>query len=233
LCFVPAPLLPTAPTLLVADTFGLGGALVATPAPWAVGFPGVPAILDVTLQAAMIADLQGSVVASNALVLRVQPLPPPRISSVTPPFAAAGAPVSIQGADFLTNIELRVHGIPTPITSWSATTINFVMPAGVPCDAQLSLANPGTASRTAPINASPVITTVPFTSGPAAGGALFVVGGSNLTGCTVTIGGAPLIVTGQNAQSIVGLTPPGTPGPATVVVSNSISCQASTGYTYL
>ena len=76
MCFLPAPLNPGAPTLLVADSFGLGGGFLATRAPWTLGFPGLFAQLDVTLQGAMITNLQGSLAATNALALRIEPLPP-------------------------------------------------------------------------------------------------------------------------------------------------------------
>ena len=82
-------------------------------------------------------------------------------------------------------------------------------------------------------NGTPVITSMPFTSGNAAGGVLFALTGQHLAGCTVTFNGVPMNITNQNATSIVGTTPPGTPGPATVVVRNVLGCQTQRIYTYL
>jgi uncharacterized Ntn-hydrolase superfamily protein len=232
LCFTPWPLLPSAPTLLVADTFGFGGAIPAAPAPWAIGFPGVPAVLDVALQAVMIGDLQSHLFASNALMLRVHALPQPVITSVAPPTAAAGTPVTITGSGYFTGIELEVGGIATVPTAVTPTSVAFAMPSGVPCDSQVSLRNPGGTPVTAPINPSPQILAVPFTTGPAAGGTLYIIAGRNLLGTTVTFAGVPMTITSASATGIVGNTPPGTPGPALVVVRNAIGCQDTTTFTY-
>jgi uncharacterized Ntn-hydrolase superfamily protein len=233
LCFTPAPLAPFAPTLLVADSFGFGGFVAAGPAPWTLGFPGVPALLDVTLQAAMMVDLQGRVAATNALLLRVAPLPAPTIVAFTPTAAQGGQTVTVQGTNFLEGIQLTVGGAPTPIATRSSTLLTFVMPQGLGCDVPMSLANLGTAAAQRTLNATPVVTGMPFTQGPAAGGSLFVLTGSNLGGCTVTFQGVPMTITSQSATSIVGTTPPGAPGQATVVVRNALGCQAQRFYTYL
>ena len=232
LCFLPAPFNSTAPTLLVADSFGLGGAFLTNPAPWTLGFPGLFAQLDVTLQAVMITDLQGSLAATNALALRIDPLPPLTISQVTPPAAAAGTSVTITGTEFYTGIQLEVGNIPTTVTQQTSTQINFVMPPGVSCDSQISLTNPGSSPVTASINATPIIQVQPFASGTAAGGAFYLIGGQHLQNCTVTFNGAPMNITASTFASIVGTTPPGNVGPATVLVTSPAGCQASTTYTY-
>lgn len=232
LCFLPAPFNPTAPTLLVADSFGLGGAFLTNPAPWTLGFPGLFAQLDVTLQAVMITDLQGSLAATNALALRIDPLPPLTISQVTPPSAAAGTSVTITGTEFYTGLQLEVGNIPTPVTQQTSTQVDFIVPPGVSCDSQVSLTNPGGSPVTASFNATPIIQAQPFTSGSAAGGAFYLIGGQNLQNCTVTFNGAPMNITASTFASIVGTTPPGNVGPATVVVSNAAGCQATTTYTY-
>lgn len=233
LCFLPFPFDPAAPTLLVADSFAGGGVLPAPPAPWALAFPGLPALLDVTLQGAMIRDLQGSVAATNALLLRVQALPPPVITAVTPLHATAGANVTVTGSDFYVGARLAVAGSPTPVTSLTPTSIAFVMPAGVPCDSQLSVANPGGAPVSTAIKPTPVIQAAPFTSGSAAGGTLYVIVGLHLQGATVTFNGVPMVISSQTTTSIVGNTPPGMPGPAAVVVRSPAGCQAGTTFTYL
>ncbi|MFO1076739.1 MAG: DUF1028 domain-containing protein [Planctomycetota bacterium] len=232
LCFTPYPLAAAAPTLLVADTFGLGGFLAATPAPWVLGFPGIPALLDVTMQAAMIVDLQGTVAATNALLLRTTPLAPPVISSITPRSALAGQTVTITGTNFKNGIVLAVGGQPTPITGSSPTSLTFTMPPGQGCDTPLGLTNLGTSTTHAVMNGTPTITNMPFASGPAAGGATFVLTGQYLLGTTVTFNGVPMTISTQSMTTLVGLTPPGTPGPAAVVVSNVLGCQDTRTYTY-
>jgi uncharacterized Ntn-hydrolase superfamily protein len=232
LCFRPFPLDPAAPTLLLADAFGLGGYVGTGPAPWTLGFPGVGALLDVTLQGVMAVDLQGSLAATNAVLLRVVPLPSPTISAYTPTTAAAGQLVTVQGTNFLEGIALTVNQAPVAIQSRTPTLLRFLMPAGIGCDATFALTNLGGTPVSRPLNGTPTVSNLPFPSGPAAGGALFAVVGTNLTGCTVTIGGAPLQVTSQNSTSILGNTPPGTPGPAAVVVRNALGCQVVRSYTY-
>jgi hypothetical protein len=230
LCFVPMPFSPT-PTLLLADSFGLGG-VSAPPAPWSLAIPGVPFVLDATLQGLMFVDPLATVASTNALLLRVVPLPAPTITSISPPSPAPAANVNVVGTNFLSGIQLSVAGNPTAITSLTPTQLQFVMPTGVPCDSSITLANLGGPSVTRAINPTPVISSIPFASGPAAGGALFVITGQNLLGTTVTFNGVPMPIQSQGATSIVGHTPPGTPGPAQVVVSNVNGCQATGTYTY-
>jgi hypothetical protein len=224
------PFSPT-PTLLLADSFGLGG-VSAPPAPWSLAIPGVPFVLDATLQGLMFVDPLATVASTNALLLRVVPLPAPTITSITPPSPAPAANVNVVGTNFLSGIQLSVAGNPTAITSLTPTQLQFVMPTGVPCDSSITLANLGGPSATRAINPTPVISSIPFASGPAAGGALFVITGQNLLGTTVTFNGVPMPIQSQGATSIVGHTPPGTPGPAQVVVRNVNGCQATGTYTY-
>lgn len=232
LCFQPFPLDPMSPTLLLADSFGLGGYVAATPAPWTLGFPGILDFFDLTLQAAMVVDLQGSLAATNAVFLRTTALPEPTITSYAPILAAGGQTVTVQGSNFLQGIELLVAGSPATITSQTPTRITFTMPNSLGCDTNFSLRNLGTTAVQRPLNPTPLVSNIPFTVGPSAGGSLFAVAGNHLLGCTVTIGGAPLVITSQSNSSIVGNTPPGTPGPATVVVRNSLGCQTFRSYTY-
>jgi hypothetical protein len=83
------------------------------------------------------------------------------------------------------------------------------------------------------MNGTPSVTTSIYSSGPAAGNAWFIVTGHNLGQGTVTFNGVPLAIQSQSAMSIVGRTPPGTPGPAVVVISNALGCQTTVPYTYL
>ncbi len=231
LCFRPLPF-SNAPTILLADSILASGFYPATRAPWTLGFPGIPALLDVTLQAVMAVDPQGTIAATNALMLRTTPLTPPQILGITPAAALGGTPVQINGNNFQNGIELRVGGQPTAINARTPTTIDFVMPTGLGCDTTVALNNVGTAPVSRTYNGTPSISFLPFSSGPAAGGSFFAITGQNLGGATATIGGNPVVVTSQTTTSIVGTTPPGTPGPATVLVVNPLGCQDTAIYTY-
>ncbi|MFK7740867.1 MAG: DUF1028 domain-containing protein [Planctomycetota bacterium] len=233
LCFTPDLLLPGAPTALVADSFGLGGAISAGPAPWNLAIPGLPVVLDAGLQGVMVVDGQGTIAATNAVLLRLRALPAPVLDAVDPRSPTAGQLVTVTGSDFFQGLVATVDGVQLPITLVSPTQATFVAPANLACDAQLELGNPGGASSQTPLNPTPLVTSLPITSGSSAGGGTFFVIGQFLEGATVTIGGAPLNVTTQSATVVVGSVPPGTPGAATVVVSNPTGCQATATYTYL
>jgi len=232
LCFTPAPF-SAAPTVLLADSFGLGGLVPAGQTPWSLPISGLPLLLDATLQGVMLVDTLPTLAVTNAVLLRVVPLPPPGLTGIAPIAPAVGQLVTVTGSNFLPGVETRIAGNVVANTLVSPTQITFSMPAGVPCDAPLTVANLGSSAATTTINATPSIGSLPFASGTRNGGATFVVIGQRLLGATVTIGGAPITVTSQTATVIVGTTPPGTPGPAQVVVSNPNGCQAIGSYTYL
>jgi hypothetical protein len=232
LCFTPAPFLATAPTLLVADSIGLGGFLPATPAPWQTVFPGVPALVDLAIQGAMAIDPQGTVAATNAVLLHTTALPQPTIASVVPPAPTVGTLVTVNGSNFLAGMGLTIGGQPVPIQTQTPTRLQFTLPSSIPCDTPLALTNPGGLPVQTNINATPVVTSIPLASGPAAGGVLFYLTGTNLIGTTVTFNGAPLRVQSQTATVIVGTTPPGTPGPAQLVIANATGCSVLRQYTY-
>lgn len=232
LCFTPAPF-AVAPTLLFADSLGLGSVFPAGAAPWQVTIPGVPALFDFTLQGLMFVDAQATLAATNALLVRLVPLPAPVITSISPLSPAPGQNVTVLGSNFLPGIVVLLAGNPVASTLVSPTQLTFTMPAGTPCDAVVQLNNPGSAVAQGVVNTSPVITSTLFPTGPAAGGATFAINGQNFGGMTVTIGGVPATILGQNVTTIVCSTPPGTAGPAQVVVRNPNGCQATTTYTYL
>lgn len=85
----------------------------------------------------------------------------------------------------------------------------------------------------APTAPAPSIVSIVPNTGSEAGGEAFTINGANFaSGATVTFDGAPatsLIVT---SSQITGLTPAGTIGAVTVVVTNPDLQQASTSYTY-
>lgn len=231
LCFTPAPF-AAAPTAVVADSFGLGGAIYATGAPWSVPIPGVAALLDVALQGVMVTDPFGTFAATNAVLLRLLPLPAPTITTLGPPSPTTGQLVTLQGTNFLNGVQLTIAGNPVPFTTLTPTFAQFLMPNGVACDAVLRMTNLGGAFAQRIVNPTPAITSMPYTSGPAAGGTFFILVGQNLLQTTVTFNGVPMNITNQTATAVVGTTPPGTPGPATVLVRNPNGCQTTGTFTY-
>lgn len=233
LCFTPSLLAPGAPNVLLADSFGLGGLIAATPVPWSLTIPGLPLILDVSLQGVMMIDPQTTIAATNAVYMRLRPLPTPEIQMIMPGSPMAGQTVSVTGGSFFSGMVGRIGTTIVPILVQSSTQLQFSMPAGVLCDSLLELANPGGSLASAPINVTPVITNIPVSVGPAAGGSTFFVIGSNLLDATVLIGGAPMTVNTQTATAILGTTPPGVVGPATVTVTNANGCQDVGTFTYL
>ena len=233
MCFTPSQLAPGAPNVLLADSFGIGGLIAATPSPWSLTIPGLPMVLDVSLQGVMMVDPQATIAATNAVYMRLRPLPALEIQTISPTSPTVGQTVSVTGSNFFSGMVGRVGTTIVPVTVQSTTQVHFPMPPGVLCDSQLDLANPGGVLVSAPINATPVILNFPISAGPASGGTTFYVIGSNMLGATVLIGGAPMTVTGQTPSAIIGLTPPGAVGPATVTVTNPNGCQAVGTFTYL
>ncbi len=232
LCFLPTPLNPGAPTVLVADSFGLGGAFFASRAPYRLEFPGLPALLNVTLQGVMMTDPQGTLSATNALLLRVQTLPDPTILQVTPASPLPGQAVTVHGSNFYVGAQASLNGTPLPTTRVSDSMLSFQMPTGFGCDSSIQVQNLVGATASAALNATPVIVNQLIPSGPAAGGSTYVLTGRNFLGCSITINGAPLNIISQSFGAITGLTPPGAPGPATVLVQNPNGCQDTVTYTY-
>jgi uncharacterized Ntn-hydrolase superfamily protein len=230
LCFVPAPFAPT-PSLLLADSIGLGG-IPASPAPWTLPVAGVPLFLDVALQGAMLVAPTLEVAATNAVLLRVVPLPAPIITSITPPAPTPGQLVNVVGSNFLTGLTATLSGASLPLNVVSPTALSFVTPPTIQCNAPLVLSNLGSSSVQRLVNATPFVNNS-TPSGPSAGGTLVFLAGQNLLSCTVTIGGAPLIVTQQLAGAILGTLPPGTPGPTTILITNVNGCQTTRNFTYL
>jgi uncharacterized Ntn-hydrolase superfamily protein len=231
LCYLPAPYAPT-PTVLLADALGLGGVIAATSAPFSLPVPGVPALLDVALQGVMLQAPSLELAATNAVLLRLVPLPAPTITSVLPAAPTPGQNVTVQGTNFLSGLQATLAGAPLVVTPTSTVILNFVMPGGVPCDAPLVLTNLGGSLVQATVNATPVVSSAP-SSGPALGGTSVVIIGQNLVGATVRFQGVPMTITAQFATAILGTLPPGTPGLTTLVVQNPNGCQTSRPFTYL
>ena len=108
---------------------------------------------------------------SNVLSDEYAPLSPPTITSISPPSAAPGTSVTVDGTNFLNGLTLVVDGIPTPIVSYTASSLTFQMPAGAGCDALVEVFNLGSSTASQMMNISPTVTSISATVGPAVGGA--------------------------------------------------------------
>lgn len=232
------PVLPFGPAELVfADSFGIFPALLPSgPAPFQFPLPAgvVTFPLDFTLQAVTIASLSPfEFGVTNAIDVKIAPAAAPAITQVLPATAAPGQAVTISGAGFVPGFTLAVGGSTVVPTSSTESRIVFPFPAGLACDSALTVANPDGQSATFAINPSPTITSVTNGSGPAAGNQAFLVHGVGFApGTTATVGGAPATMLGATATVLTMLTPPGTPGPAAIVVTTPGGCTASATYTY-
>jgi hypothetical protein len=156
------------------------------------------------------------------------------ISSLSPGAAAAGTQVTISGAYFGAGLTLSVGGLAVVPDSVTGTDVVFTSPAGVPCDTTVVITNPDGQNDSSGFNGTPVITNTFLDSGPAAGGANFIIIGQYFApGMTVTMWGNTATITSQNPSSLQVTTPAGTTGVANVVVTSPAGCSATTTYTYL
>jgi hypothetical protein len=206
--------------------------------------PGVPGAVDVTVTNP---DMQSDTLVDGFTYL-ADPDPPPAITSVVPNSGSesGGTAVTITGTGFQpgatvtfgTNACLNVVVV-------SATEITCETPPGAPGAVDVTVTNPDMQSDTlvdgftylADPDPPPVVTGLSPTSGPETGGTAITITGENFQpGATVTIGGNPCAnVVVVNATTITCETPPGTPGPVDVTVTNpdSQSDTLAAGFTYL
>jgi hypothetical protein len=156
---------------------------------------------------------------------------PPGINGVSYPFAIPGSTVSIFGPALNAGTVATVAGVPVgPLTQVPSGWL-FTVPAGVPCPAQIVVTDPvsglsGSYLWNVPANVSgaTVVSGSPAT-GPAAGGSLFYVnGGPFAVGTLVAVGGAGSLIVGFSLNQLTCVAPPGSIGPASVVVYTPSAC---------
>ena len=155
------------------------------------------------------------------------------LASVSPLSAIPGTPITLTGAGFQAGVALLVGGVSVTPTSVSLTQIVFPMPLGTSCATVLNVTNSSTQSANIAFNPAPTITSVAYGTGPVTGGNLFFILGTNFhPGTTVTVGGATATIQSLSITSIFATAPPGTLGPAALVVTSPSACSASAIYTY-
>ena len=157
------------------------------------------------------------------------------ITSLSPSVGPLGVatPITIAGTGFDANTTVSIGGSPASSTLVLSTQITtsssgaVMVPGTVTVqltaqDGQIALASfsyQGT---------PPAISSITPAYAPASGGTEMTITGSNFIGSTVTVGGAAATaVTLVSSSEIVCLTPAGTPGPATVTVTNGDGTTAS------
>jgi len=237
-CFPAAVPFSPPGSYLIANSFGIPApALVpSTLAPWNLVLTGgFPFETTATYQA-VIQDFTApyGLAISNAVIVDFVTAPPPVIQDVFPRTPAPGDLVTLVGEGFLTNYQITVDGIAVTPVLVSEGYVVFVYPLGVSCDAAVTVLRPHGQSASTTINPSPVIANVLSPSGSAQGGHTVILQGTDFVeGSTVTIGGAPAAVVSITPSAVVVTTPPGTPGPAPIVLTTPYGCTVTATYTYL
>ncbi|MEU6083630.1 IPT/TIG domain-containing protein [Streptomyces sp. NPDC047108] len=174
----------------------------------------------------------------------VAPPPLPVATAITPTSgtAAGGTAFVITGSN-LNGASVTFNGVAATGVSVNpaGTALVGFTPAGAVGLATVVVTTafgtatvPGGYTYTAP--PLPVATAITPTSGTAAGGTAFVITGSNLNGASVTFNGVAATGLSVNpaGTAIIGFTPAGMAGPATVAVTTlGGSTTVAGGYTYV
>ena len=230
-CF---PMLPMGPgQLVLLDGFGFGaGILSGAPTPHVATIPGnlIPVALDLTFQAVTLASSSPlSLGLTNAIEVRVANFGPPTMTSVS----AVGGIGTILGSGFLAGMTVQVAGATVPAEWISSSEVLFTVPGPSPCAAQVQLTNPDGQSATIALQ-SFVVGAPIVAGGPASGGNFTAIPCQPTSpGMTVTVGGVSAPVFNTINIFVVIQLPPGSPGPAQVVVTDAFGCTGTTTYTYL
>lgn len=172
------------------------------------------------------------------------------IAAPTPPTAASIIPASgpTSGGTAFTITGTNLSGATVLFGALPAlgvtvnpggTSLSGTTPPGLPGNTPVTVITtsgtttvPGGFTYTAP---PPVALTITPATGLAAGGTLFVIAGSNLSGATVTVGGAPAtsVTVDPTGSVLFGTTPSGTVGNQPVVVTTASGvATVPGGFTY-
>lgn len=222
--------------LVLLDGFGFGaGILSGAPTPHVATIPGnlISVPLDLTLQGVTLASSSPlSLGLTNAIEVRVANFGPPTITSLT---QTSSTLVEIYGSGFLAGMTLQVAGATVPAQWISSSEIVFTPPVTTGCSSTVQVTNPDGQSVNFGWSTGFVVGAPTVPSGPASGGNYNAIPCQPAApGMTVTIGGAPAPVINITGNFLIVQVPPGSPGPALVLVTNpSTSCSATTTYTYL
>jgi len=187
----------------------------------------------------------GTGASADSLVIQVSTtVLPPTITSVSPTRGAiaGGTSITITGANFTGTTAVTIGGrAATGVTvAADGLSITATTPSGTTAGAQnvvvttLAGTTTLTGGFTYEIPPLPTITSITPNTGTTAGGTPITIAGTDLSGGTVTIGGAAATVSATTATSITATTPTGSAGAQNVVVTTTAGAVTSTGgYTYV
>ena len=165
---------------------------------------------------------------------------PPRITEVTPLHGSVlgGTVITITGSGMSTVSGFTVGGNPcTSVVVLSPASVRATTPGGSVGQAAIVVTSPsGSALSPTPFTyVQQAVSSISPSTGPFVGGTPITISGSFLQGTTaVTIGGVPCTnLTAVNSTTVTAVTPPGSVGPATVVLSGTKgTVTVSGGYSY-
>jgi hypothetical protein len=201
---------------------------------WIGGTSTVADVRDATTTVTMLADVNIAAKFEYAV---------PEVSAVTPASGpdTGGTRISIQGKNFTEASEVLIDGTPGLVMQVGGDNVVLVTtPAHAAGTVQVTVETPGgvsnagtfTYTSTAP--AAPVLTQLSPGSGPASGGTLVTIIGSNLAGATsVSFGGAAatgISVTGANLLTCT--TPQHGSGNVQVTVTTAGGASNTLTFTY-
>ncbi|MEV7471998.1 IPT/TIG domain-containing protein, partial [Streptomyces kronopolitis] len=172
------------------------------------------------------------------------PVPPPTIASILPNSgpATGGTAFTLTGTNLTgATVTIRGQAASNIVIDPTGTSLTGLTPPGATGNADVAVTTPNGAATlpggytyTTPVP-PPTIASILPNSGPTAGGTAFTLTGTNLTGATLTIGGAPAtnVVVNPAGTSLTALTPPGTAGNADVSITTpGGTTNLPDGYTY-
>jgi Concanavalin A-like lectin/glucanases superfamily/IPT/TIG domain len=156
------------------------------------------------------------------------------VTAANPIVAAPGASVQVTGGGFTPGLVASLGGVPVTVGTVLPTSFQFTAPQGTFCSAPLVVTLPDTQSATLNgVNPAPTITNVIGPPGvPSGGSSFFILGTSFHPGTTVTVGGAPAAIVSLSTTAILATAPPGTTGPAQLLVTSAAGCGATSVYFY-
>ncbi|MHC5018853.1 MAG: IPT/TIG domain-containing protein [Planctomycetota bacterium] len=164
---------------------------------------------------------------------------PPTVSSVSPSSGAAagGSPVTITGTNFLAGATVDFGGVQaTNVVVGSGNLITATVPAHQPAVVTVRVTNTdgqfGSQSGAFTFQGPPALNAVTPSSGSAAGGTRVVLYGTGFAaGATVTFAGVQAFetVVSLDGTELAVVTPPGTAGTVSVVVTNPAGTPTTGG----
>lgn len=208
----------------------------------AVGDLGPGSFTVRALSVGLLPNTPGSTLVSldlaSSTVRALDALPGPMLTALAPDSgpAAGGTEVTITGTDLAGATEVVVDGEPVAFTQAGETELTFETPAHAPGAAQVVVIADGGTTNALPFEyvAPPAITTLAPAAGPAVGGTLVTVSGSDLDDATgVTLDGAEVPFTQVSDVEVTFVTPAHAPGAVDVVVETVGGTSAPLGFTYV